>query len=102
MKKKEGKWETRNSTTEARNSTSGEPDEPRTAERNIYRRGRKRKLRKLNDGGKLEIVQVSAHNSSDFEIMILRPRGRKRSKDEERRRARAEGILECEGGRSGP
>ena len=56
--------------------TAVEPDEPKTVERKIYRRERTRKLRTLNDGGKLEIVHVSAHNSSDFETMILRPMGR--------------------------
>ena len=92
--------EAENSTGEARNITSelGQPDEPKTVEREIYRRERKRKLRKLNDGGKLEIVHVSAHNRTDFEPMILRPMGRLRSKNEQSRRARAEGILECEGG----
>ena len=85
-----------NITNGASNSTSVEPDEPKTAERKSYRRARKRKLRKLNDGGKLEIVHVSAHNSSDFENMILRPMGRKRSKDEKSRTARTEGILGCE------
>ena len=54
-------------------------------------------MRKLNDGGKLEMVQVNAHNTSDYEITILRPRGRKKS-----RRARTEDILECEGGRLDP
>ena len=55
----EGKAE--NITDGARISTAVEPDEPiaKTAERKIYRRGKKRKLRKLNDGGKLEIVPIT-------------------------------------------
>ena len=61
-----------------------------------------RKLRKLNDGGKLEIVQVETHNSSDSNSMVLMPKGRKRSKNERGRRARTEDILECEGGRLDP
>ena len=74
------------------------PDELKTAERKIYRRGRTRKLRKLNDGGKLEIVQVKTHNSSDYSDMVLRPKGWKRSKNERGRRVTADDILECEGG----
>ena len=71
-KKKEKKradddGEAKNITTDARNSTAAELDEPKISERKIYRRGRTRKPRKLNDGGKLEIVQVNAHNSSDYE-----------------------------------
>ena len=91
-----------NSTAEARNSTGEEQDEPKTAERRIYRRQKTRKPRKPNDGGKLEIVQVKTHNSSDYESMVLRPKGRKRSKNERGRRVRTEVILECEGGRLGP
>ena len=47
---------------EARNNTWEEQDEPKTAERKVYRREKTRKLRELNDGGKLEIVQVKTHN----------------------------------------
>ena len=95
--------EDENSTDGAMNSTSEEPDEPKTAERKVYRREReKRKLRKLDDGAKLEIVHVSAHNSSDFDNMILRPMGWLRSKNEQSRRARTDAILECEGGRLDP
>ena len=49
-------------------------DEPSTDERRIVRpvRGRM-KLRKMNDRGKLEVV----HNSSDFNSLMLRPRGQK-------------------------
>ena len=96
----------KNSTTEARNITEEEQDEPRTAERKIYRRERTRKLRKLNDGGKLEVVQAISKNSNnsdyDHESMILRPKGRKGSKNERGRRVRTEDILECEGGRLDP
>jgi hypothetical protein len=42
-----------NSTVEDRHSTEEEEDQPRTVERRIYRRQKTRKLRKLNDGGKL-------------------------------------------------
>ena len=53
-KRADGEGEAANSTKGARNSTSEEPDEPKTAEMKIYRREReKRKLRKPNDGGKL-------------------------------------------------
>ena len=71
-------------------------------ERRIYRRQKTRKLRKLNDGGKLEIVQVKPHNSSDYSDMVLRPKGRKRSKNERGRRVTTDDILECEGGRLVP
>ena len=75
-------------------------------ERRIYRRQKTRKLRKLNDGGKLEVVQIKPHNSSEFGDMhgdmVLRPKGRKRSKTERGRRVRTEDILECEGGRLDP
>ena len=64
-------------------------------ERRIYRR---QKTRKLNDGGKLEIVQVKTHSSSDLSDMVLRPKGRKRSKNERGRRVATDDILECEGG----
>ena len=88
----------KNGTDEDRNSTGEEQAAPRTPERRIYRGNKTRKLRKLNDGGKLEIVQVKTHNSSDYNSMVLRPKGRKRSKNERGRRARIEDILECEGG----
>ena len=91
-----------NSTVEDRNSTEEEEDQPRTVEQRIYRRQKTRKLRKLNDGGKLEIVQVKTHNSSDFSDMVLRPKGWKRSKSERGRRVTTEDILECEGGRLVP
>ena len=81
---------------EDRNSTEEEEEQPRTVERRIYRRQKTRKLRKLNDGGKLEIVQVKTHNSSDFSDMVLRPKGRKRSKNERGKIVTTEDILECE------
>ena len=62
----------------------------------------KRKLRKINDGGKLEVVHVSAHNSSDFDTMRLRPTGQVDSRNKKSRRVRMDDILECEGGRLGP
>ena len=85
-----------------RNSTEEEEDQPRTVEQRIYIRQKTRKLRKLNDGGKLEIVQVKTHNSSDYSDMVLRPKGRKRSKTERGRRVSTEDILECEVGRLVP
>ena len=66
-----------------------------TAERKILRPARaKRKLRKMNDGGKLEVV----HISSEFNTMIsmLRPRGQTESKNKKGRRLRIDDILECE------
>ena len=87
---------------EDRNSTEEEDHQPRTVEQRIYRRQKTKKLRKLNDGGKLEIVQVKTHNSSDFSDMVLRPKGQKRSKTERGRRVTTEDILECEGGRLVP
>ena len=56
----------------------------------------------MDDGGELEVVHVSAHNSPDFDNMILRPMGRLGSKNEQIRRARTDDILECEGGRLDP
>ena len=88
-----------NSTEGDMSSTGEEQAEPRTTERRIYRGPKTRKLRNMNDGGKLEIVQVKTHNSSDYSDMVLRPKGRKRSKNERGRRVRTVGILECEGGR---
>ena len=76
---------------------------PTAVEKKIVRPARaKRKLRKLNDGGKLEVVHVSAHNSSDFNTMMLRPTGQTKSKNTKSRRPRIAGILECEGGRLAP
>ena len=72
----------KNITDEDRDSTGEEQAEPRTTERRIYRAPKTRKLRKMNDGGKLETVQVKTHNSSDYSDMVLRPNGRKRSKNE--------------------
>ena len=91
-----------NRTVADRSGTEDEEDQLRTVERRIYRRQKTRKLRKLNDGGKLEIVQVKTHNSSDYSDMVLRPKGRKRSKNERGRRVATEEILECEGGRVDP
>ena len=71
-------------------------------EQKIYRGHKTRKLRKLNDGGKLEIVTIKTHNSSDFSDMVLRPKDRKISKNERGRRVPTEDILECEGGRLVP
>ena len=91
-----------NITDEDQNSTEEEEDQPRTVERKIYRGQQKRKLRKLNDDGKLEIVPIKTHNSSDFSDIVLRPKDRKRSKNERGRRVPTEDILECEGGRLVP
>ena len=91
-----------NSTVADRSGTEDEEDQLRTVERRIYRRQKTRKLRKLNDGGKLEIVQVKTHNTSDYSDMVLRPKGRKRSKNERGRRVTTDDILECEGGRLVP
>ena len=82
--------------------TEDEEDQPRTVERRIYRRQKTRKLRKLNNGGKLEIVQVKTHNSSDYSDMVLRPKGQKRRKNAKGRRVTTDDILECEGGRLDP
>ena len=71
-------------------------------ERRIFRRQKTRKLRKLNDGGKLEIVTIKTHNSSDFSDMVLRPKGQKRRKSAKGRRVTTDDILECEGGRLDP
>ena len=87
---------------EDRNSTEEEEDQPRTVERRVYSRQKTRKLRKLNDGGKLEVVQVKTHSSSGYSDMLLRPKGRKRSKNERGRRVTTEDILECKGGRLDP
>ena len=57
-----------NRTVADRSGTEDEEDQPTTVERRIYRRQKPRKLRKLNDGGKLEIVQVKTHNSTDYEL----------------------------------
>ena len=103
MKKRaEAGGSAQNSTDEDQNSSGEEEDQLRTVERRIYRRQKTRKLRKLNDGGKLEIVQVKTHNTSDFNDMVLRPKGRKRGKNERGRRVTTEDILECEGGRLVP
>ena len=101
-KRAEAGGSAQNSTVEDRNSTEEEEDKPRTVEQRIYRRQKTRKLRKLNDGGKLEIVQVKTHNSSDYNDMVLRPKGRKRSKNERGGGVCTEDLLECEGGRLGP
>ena len=82
--------------------TEDEEDQPGTVERRIYRRHKTRKLRKMNDGGKLEIVQVKTHSSSDYSDMVLRPQGQKRRKNERGRRVTTDDILECEGGRLVP
>ena len=62
-------------------------------ERKIYRGN---KTRKLNDGGQVEIVPIRIHNSSDFSDMVLRPKDRKRRKNERGRRVPTEDTLECE------
>ena len=79
-------------------SSGEEEEQPRTVERKIYRGHKTRKLRELNDGGKLEMVQIKTHNSSDFSDMVLRPKHRKRSKNGGGGRVPTGGILECEGG----
>ena len=101
-KRAEAGGSAKNSAEDDQNSTVEEDDHPRTVERKIYRGHKTRKLRKLNDGGKLEIVTIKTHNSSDFSDMVLRPKGRKRSKNERGRRVRTVDILECEGGRLDP
>ena len=76
-----------------------EQEEPKTADGKIYRPVRgKRKLRKLNDGGQLEVVHVSSY----FNTMRLRPTGQVDSKNKKSRRVRTDDILECEGGRLDP
>ena len=62
-------------------------------------RGR-RKLRKMNDGGHGNIEVV--HSSSDYNSLMLRPRGQKENKNKKSRRLDIEEILECEGGRFDP
>ena len=101
-KRSEAGGSAQNSMVADKSSTEDEEDQPRTVERRIYRRQKTRKLRKLNNGGKLEIVQVKSHNSSDYSDMVLRPKGRKRSKNERGRRVTTDDILECEGGRLVP
>ena len=101
-KRAEAGGSAQNSTVADRSGTEDEEDQLRTVERRIYRRQKTRKLRKLNDGGKLEIVQVKTHNSSDYSDMVLRPKGRKRSKNERGRRVATEDIPGCEGGRLVP
>ena len=91
-----------NSAEDDQNSTVEEEDHPRTVERKIYRGHKTRKLRKLNDGGKLELVQVKTHNSLDYSDMVLRPKGQKRRKNAKGRRVTTDDILECEGGRLDP
>ena len=79
-------------------------------ERRIFRRHKTRKSRKLNNGGKLEIVAIKTleivaiktHNSSDFSDMVLRPKGQKRRKNAKGSRVTTDDILECEGGRLDP
>ena len=60
----------------------------------------KRKLRKMNDGGKLEVVHV--HVGSDFNTVMLRPRGQTESKNKKVRRLRIDDPSECDGGRLDP
>jgi len=91
-----------NSTVADQSGTEDEEEQPGTVERRIYRRHKTRKLRKMNDGGKLEIVQVKTHSSSDYSDMVLRPQGQKRRKNERGRRVTTDDILECEGGRLVP
>ena len=97
-KRAEAGGSARNSADEDQNSTGEEEEQPMTVERRIFRRHKTRKLRKLNDGGKLEIVTIKTHNSSDFSDMVLRPTDRKRSKNERGRGVPTEDIHECEGG----
>ena len=72
-----------NITDEDQNSTEEEEDQPMAVARKIYRGTKARELRKLNNGGKLEMVPIAirTHNSSDFSdmVLIIRPKGRKRS-----------------------
>ena len=60
-KRAEAGGSAQNSTDEDQNSTGEEEDQPRTVERRIYRGQKTRKLRKLNDGGKLGIVPIKTH-----------------------------------------
>ena len=72
---------------------------PRVVKRKVVRLARaKRKLRKMNDGGKLEVVHVS----SDFDTMMLMPRGQTEIKNRKGRSLRIDDILGCEGGRLDP
>ena len=82
-------------------SKTSRRQQKKRSEKKIYRPVRgKRKLRKMNAGGKLEVVRVGAHNSSDFDtrMLIIRPMGRLESNNKKSRRARTHDILECEGG----
>jgi hypothetical protein len=101
-KRAEAGGSAQNSADEDQNSTGEEEGHPRTVEQKIYRGHKTRKLRKLNDGGKLELVQVKTHNSSDYSDMVLRPKGQKRRKNANGRRVTTDDILECEGGRLDP
>ena len=101
-KRAEAGGSAQNSADEDQNSTGEEEDHPMTVERKIYRGHKTRKLRKLNDGGKLELVQVKTHNSLDYSDMVLRPKGQKRRKNAKGRRVTTDDILECEGGRLDP
>ena len=101
-KRAEAGGSAKNSAEDDQNSTVEEEDHPRTVERKIYRGHKTRKLRKLNDGGKLELVQVKTHSSLDYSDMVLRPKGQKRRKNAKGRRVTTDDILECEGGRLDP
>ena len=101
-KRAEAGGSAKNSAEDDQNSTVEEEDRPRTVERKIYRGHKTRKLRKLNDGGKLELVQVKTHSSLDYSDMVLRPKGQKRRKNAKGRRVTTDDILECEGGRLDP
>ena len=101
-KRAEAGGSAQNSTVADQRGTEDAEEQPGTVERRIYRRHKTRKLRKMNDGGKLEIVQVKTHSSSDYSDMVLRPQGQKRRKSERGRRVTTDDILECEGGRLVP
>ena len=86
-KRAEAGGSAKNSAEDDQNSTVEEEDHPRTVERKIYRGHKTRKLRKLNDGGKLELVQVKTHSSLGYSDMVLRPKGSETKKKCERQKS---------------
>ena len=72
---------------EEEESYSRAEEAPRTVERKIVTPVRsRRKLRKMNDGGKLKVVHNGFHNSSDYNLLMLRPMGQKESTENKSRR----------------
>ena len=89
-KRDEAGGSAQNSTVEDRHSTGEEEDQPRTVEQRIYRRHTTRKLRKLNDGGKLEIVKIKTHNMCTVQILAIWYYGQRAGKE-----ARMGEVGEC-------